>query len=157
MQLPPAGLTMQTATLNLPGFLHDCRELIMATDPLAVSGKLTRVAGLVLEASGLKLAVLELMHHARDCLFLRSVLSGHCVDSFAFRRNAAWPQRFAGIRTSRQESSSRPTSRHRSPLPFDACTVNGIVPREMSPSNARTCQANVSASRRRWTDRTAAV
>ena len=48
---------MQAATLNLPGFLHDCRALIAATDAIAVSGKLTRVAGLVLEASGLKLAV----------------------------------------------------------------------------------------------------
>jgi flagellum-specific ATP synthase len=51
------GAASRHATLNLPGFLHDCRERIAATDPIVASGKLTRVAGLVLEASGLKLAV----------------------------------------------------------------------------------------------------
>jgi flagellum-specific ATP synthase len=48
---------VQAVTLNVPGFLRDCRALVAATDTLAVSGKLTRVAGLVLEASGLRLAV----------------------------------------------------------------------------------------------------
>jgi flagellum-specific ATP synthase len=64
---------MQTATLNLPGFLHDCRELIATTDTLAVSGKLTRVAGLVLEASGLKLAV-------GSCCQV-SLPNGNCVEA----------------------------------------------------------------------------
>jgi flagellum-specific ATP synthase len=39
------------------GFLRDCGELVAATDPILVSGRLTRVAGLVMEATGLKLAV----------------------------------------------------------------------------------------------------
>ncbi len=38
-------------------FLQACRGVIAATDPLLISGKLTRVAGLVLEAAGLKLAM----------------------------------------------------------------------------------------------------
>jgi flagellum-specific ATP synthase len=46
-----------TTTLNPAGYLRDCRDLIAATDPLAIAGKLTRVAGLVLEAAGLKLAM----------------------------------------------------------------------------------------------------
>ena len=37
--------------------LLDCREAVAATDPRAVSGRLTRVTGLVMEASGLQLAV----------------------------------------------------------------------------------------------------
>ena len=44
-------------TPNLRGFLHDCRDLVAMTETFSVSGKLTRVAGLVLEASGLKLSV----------------------------------------------------------------------------------------------------
>jgi flagellum-specific ATP synthase len=41
-----------------PGlFLKDCTDLVATTRTLRVSGKLTRVAGLVLEASGLRLAV----------------------------------------------------------------------------------------------------
>ncbi len=48
---------MPTTALNPAGFLRECRDLVANTDPLAVSGKLTRVAGLVLEASGLRLAV----------------------------------------------------------------------------------------------------
>ena len=43
--------------MNASEFLHDCTERVAATDTLAVSGRLTRVAGLVLEASGLRLAV----------------------------------------------------------------------------------------------------
>ncbi|SFP91486.1 flagellum-specific ATP synthase [Nitrosomonas cryotolerans] len=38
-------------------FLHNCNQLITASDPLLQSGTLTRVAGLVMEAIGLKLAV----------------------------------------------------------------------------------------------------
>jgi flagellum-specific ATP synthase len=38
-------------------FLRTCRELVATTDPLMLAGKLTRVTGLVLEASGLRLAV----------------------------------------------------------------------------------------------------
>ena len=38
-------------------FLHDCSELVAQTNPVMVSGRLTRVAGLVMEATGLKLAV----------------------------------------------------------------------------------------------------
>ncbi len=64
---------MKTATLNLPGFLHDCRELVATTDTFAVSGKLTRVAGLVLEASGLKLAV-------GSCCQV-SLPNGNCVEA----------------------------------------------------------------------------
>jgi flagellum-specific ATP synthase len=63
----------QTVTLNLPGFLHDCRHLIATTDTIAVSGKLTRVAGLVLEASGLKLAV-------GSCCQV-SLPNGNCVEA----------------------------------------------------------------------------
>ena len=38
-------------------FLRDCSELVAQTNPILVSGRLTRVAGLVMEATGLKLAV----------------------------------------------------------------------------------------------------
>ena len=38
-------------------FLRDCSELAIQTNPVLVSGRLTRVAGLVMEATGLKLAV----------------------------------------------------------------------------------------------------
>ncbi|MCL6555248.1 MAG: flagellar protein export ATPase FliI [Burkholderiales bacterium] len=38
-------------------FLRDCREVVAAVRPWAMSGRLTRVAGLVMEAVGLKLAV----------------------------------------------------------------------------------------------------
>ncbi|MFA5913493.1 MAG: flagellar protein export ATPase FliI [Burkholderiales bacterium] len=38
-------------------FLRDCGELVAQTNPVRVSGRLTRVAGLVMEATGLKLAV----------------------------------------------------------------------------------------------------
>jgi len=38
-------------------FLRNCRDLVNVTDPLMLTGKLTRVTGLVLEASGLRLAV----------------------------------------------------------------------------------------------------
>ena len=38
-------------------FLRDCNELVSQATPVLVSGRLTRVAGLVMEATGLKLAV----------------------------------------------------------------------------------------------------
>ncbi|MFL6715068.1 MAG: flagellar protein export ATPase FliI [Burkholderiaceae bacterium] len=38
-------------------YLRDCRELLTIAEPLQVSGRVTRVAGLVMEAVGLKLAV----------------------------------------------------------------------------------------------------
>jgi flagellum-specific ATP synthase len=38
-------------------YLHDCREAVASYSPWLVSGRLTRVAGLVMEAVGLKLAV----------------------------------------------------------------------------------------------------
>jgi len=38
-------------------FLRDCNELALQTSPIRVSGRLTRVAGLVMEATGLKVAV----------------------------------------------------------------------------------------------------
>ena len=43
--------------MNLASYLKDCREAVGAADPLLVSGRLTRVTGMVLEASGLRLAV----------------------------------------------------------------------------------------------------
>jgi flagellum-specific ATP synthase len=43
--------------MNLSTYLRDCREAVAAADPLLVSGRLTRVTGMVLEASGLRLAV----------------------------------------------------------------------------------------------------
>ena len=42
---------------HLQGFLRDCGELVAMTSPILISGRLTRVAGLVMEATGLKLAV----------------------------------------------------------------------------------------------------
>jgi flagellum-specific ATP synthase len=38
-------------------FVSDCREVVNATQPWVPTGRLTRVAGLVMEATGLKLAV----------------------------------------------------------------------------------------------------
>ena len=43
--------------MNLSTFLRDCKDAVAAADPLLVSGRLTRVTGMVLEASGLRLAV----------------------------------------------------------------------------------------------------
>ena len=50
---------IEAGTLNAQAatFLRNCRDLVANTDPLMLSGKLTRVTGLVLEASGLRLAV----------------------------------------------------------------------------------------------------
>ena len=38
-------------------YLRDCRALVAIPEPMQVSGRVTRVAGLVMEAVGLKLAV----------------------------------------------------------------------------------------------------
>ncbi len=38
-------------------WLHDCSELLAIAEPMQVSGRVTRVAGLVMEAVGLKLPV----------------------------------------------------------------------------------------------------
>jgi flagellum-specific ATP synthase len=46
-----------SACAQAVALLRNCRELVAATDPLMLAGKLTRVTGLVLEASGLRLAV----------------------------------------------------------------------------------------------------
>jgi len=43
--------------VELGRFLHDCREFVAAATPFEVNGRLTRVAGLVMEAVGLKLPV----------------------------------------------------------------------------------------------------
>ncbi len=54
------GLTEPGGNVRPPrwsGFLRDCGELVAMTTPLMASGRLTRVAGLVMEATGLKLAV----------------------------------------------------------------------------------------------------
>lgn len=48
---------MQSTAVKASAFLRDCTELVSGAETLRVSGKLTRVAGLVLEASGLRLAV----------------------------------------------------------------------------------------------------
>ena len=42
---------------RIADFLDNCRKRIDSSQPLAPSGYLTRVAGLVMEAVGLKLAV----------------------------------------------------------------------------------------------------
>lgn len=56
---------MQTGTIEAEdgqlahwrAFLRDCRDVVSAVRPWAMTGRLTRVAGLVMEAVGLKLAV----------------------------------------------------------------------------------------------------
>lgn len=48
-----AGLSRSA---NLIGYLRDCQEAVGQITPWRTSGRLTRVAGLVMEASGLKLA-----------------------------------------------------------------------------------------------------
>ena len=50
-------ITAEITATRASTFLRDCTERVAATDTLPVSGKLTRVTGLVLEASGLRLAV----------------------------------------------------------------------------------------------------
>src|SRR5687767_3222535 len=51
------SVNLPSAALSAAAFLGECRQLISATESLTVSGKLTRVTGMVLEASGLRLAV----------------------------------------------------------------------------------------------------
>jgi flagellum-specific ATP synthase len=48
-----AGISRTEA---LSAFLRDCQEAIMNVSPWRITGRLTRVAGLVMEASGIKLA-----------------------------------------------------------------------------------------------------
>ncbi len=42
---------------ELKRYVHECAQVAAATDPVAASGRLTRVTGLVMEAVGLRLAV----------------------------------------------------------------------------------------------------
>jgi flagellum-specific ATP synthase len=46
-----------TRTQHWQSYLRDCSELLLIAEPMLVSGRVTRVAGLVMEAVGLKLAV----------------------------------------------------------------------------------------------------
>jgi flagellum-specific ATP synthase len=46
-----------TLTERWQGYLHDCGEVAATVNPLSVSGRLTKVTGLVMEAAGLRLAV----------------------------------------------------------------------------------------------------
>jgi len=48
---------LPSTALSPAAFLGECRQLVSTTESLTVSGKLTRVTGMVLEASGLRLAV----------------------------------------------------------------------------------------------------
>src|SRR3954469_5091806 len=52
-----ASPVSDTTVITPARFLRDCREIVAATEIVTVAGRLTRVAGLVLEASGLRLAV----------------------------------------------------------------------------------------------------
>ena len=45
-----------TSPQPLLNYLRDCREAVTHISPWRVRGRLTRVAGLIMEASGLKLA-----------------------------------------------------------------------------------------------------
>jgi flagellum-specific ATP synthase len=47
----------QPHTSRWQAYLQDCRELLTIAEPMQVSGRITRVAGLVMEAVGLKLPV----------------------------------------------------------------------------------------------------
>ncbi len=57
----PAGAAAPTSnnphSARWQAFIHDCSALVGFAEPLQVSGRVTRVAGLVMEAVGLKLAV----------------------------------------------------------------------------------------------------
>jgi flagellum-specific ATP synthase len=48
---------MPGSTSTWPGFFANCHDLVRSSQPIEIHGKLTRVAGLVMEAVGLKLAV----------------------------------------------------------------------------------------------------
>ena len=50
-------MTPETHSARWQSYLQDCRELLAIAEPMQVSGRITRVAGLVMEAVGLKLAV----------------------------------------------------------------------------------------------------
>ncbi|MEN6586431.1 MAG: flagellar protein export ATPase FliI [Sulfuricella sp.] len=58
---------------NWQGYLHGCQEAVEATPPWVVTGRLTRVTGLVMEAVGLKLAV------GSSCIV--SLPDGHNVEA----------------------------------------------------------------------------
>lgn len=49
--------TTQSHSGRWQAYLRDCRELLLIAEPMLVSGRVTRVAGLVMEAIGLKLPV----------------------------------------------------------------------------------------------------
>jgi flagellum-specific ATP synthase len=63
----------QLLNQNVTAFLRDCGQLAAIADPIQVSGKVTRVAGLILECTGLKLAV------GNNCLV--GVNDGSYVDA----------------------------------------------------------------------------
>jgi flagellum-specific ATP synthase len=50
-------MTEQTAAARWQAYLRDCSTLASIAEPMHISGRITRVAGLVMEAVGLKLAV----------------------------------------------------------------------------------------------------
>ena len=60
-------------TARWKGFLRDCTDLVSVTNPLQISGHLTKVAGLVIEAVGLQLPV------GSDCTIL--LPDGKTVDA----------------------------------------------------------------------------
>lgn len=50
-------MSMESQTQRWNAYLRDCRTLLPLTESMLISGRVTRVAGLVMEAIGLKLAV----------------------------------------------------------------------------------------------------
>lgn len=50
-------MTSRSHSGRWQAYLDDCRELLAIAEPMQVSGRVTRVAGLVMEAVGLKLAI----------------------------------------------------------------------------------------------------
>ena len=48
---------MNTHTGRWKAYLNDCANVVDLVEPMQVSGRVTRVAGLVMECVGLKLAV----------------------------------------------------------------------------------------------------
>jgi flagellum-specific ATP synthase len=57
MNAPITPTVQNTHTARWQAYLRDCRSLVSISEPMQVSGRVTRVAGLVMEAVGLKLAV----------------------------------------------------------------------------------------------------
>lgn len=53
----PTGTALSRHGNRWQSYLRDCQELIALAEPMQISGRVTRVAGLVMEAVGLKLAV----------------------------------------------------------------------------------------------------